>query len=282
VSAIVRNNNSMNSELKFLLISFRKTMIAIVVITGLFACSKSKNDPPNPLTYCGTINWINQIGMSGYFTGSVAGSNFYLKKTNYNDGTEKITEYHRDSKNHILNDQSSIFSVTYVQDNITRMVMGSGNSTIAFSFDMLSHLTSTQVITTEISNSTNLILNYSYDTNGDPVTITGHGTNTSASGTATSDYTITADYLADRNNFIPPLPEITPFTTYFAYSWFLSKHLINKWQIHITGISADGTPFTLNFTQQYTYTFDTNGRVLTMVHTGNSNNKFTFSYTGCN
>lgn len=282
VISLFRTINYTNSIPRQNSIYFRKIVFIIVFILTTFACSKNKNDPPNPLTYCGTINWINQIGMSGYFTGSVTGGNFYLTKTDYNDGTEKITEFHRDSKNHILNDQSSIFSVTYVQENITRMVMGSGNSTITFSFDMLTHLTSTQVVNSDISNSTTLTLNYLYDTNGDPVTIMGHGTSTSSSGTTTSDYTITADYLANRNNFIPPIPEITPFTTYFAYSWFLSKHLINKWQIHITGVLPDGTPFTLNFTQQYTYTFDTNGRVLTMVHTGNSNNKFTFSYTGCN
>jgi hypothetical protein len=272
----------MNTESGYFSEYFRKVVIAIIAVVTIVACSKSKNDPPNPRTYCSNINWINQIGMSGYFAGSVAGSNYYLTKTDYNDGTEKITEYHRDSKNHILNDQLLIFSVTYVQDNITRLVMGSGNSTITFSFDMLSHLTSTQVTNSDNSNSSTLTLNYTYDTNGDPVTITGHGSATSAAGTATSDYSITADYLTDKNNFIPPVPEITPFTTYFAYSWFLSKHLINKWQIHITGVSPDGTPFNLNFSQQYTYTFDTNGRVQTMVHTGNSNNKFTFSYTGCN
>ena len=60
-------------------------------------------------------------------------------------------------------------------------------------------------------------------------------------------------------------------------------HLINKWVINITGTDTDGAAIhPINFTQQYTYTYNTDGRVATMVHTGNSNNIYAFTYSGCN
>lgn len=63
----------------------------------------------------------------------------------------------------------------------------------------------------------------------------------------------------------------------------MSKHLINKWQIKINGKDEIGVALKeINFTQQYTYTYDANGKVATMVHTGNSKNIFTFAYTECN
>jgi hypothetical protein len=52
--------------------------------------------------------------------------------------------------------------------------------------------------------------------------------------------------------------------------------------IKINGTDEDGMAIPeINFTQQYTYTYNTDGFVATMVHTGNSNNKYTFTYSDC-
>lgn len=87
--------------------------------------------------------------------------------------------------------------------------------------------------------------------------------------------------LASR--MVPMVAEATPYSIYYAYVFYLSKHLINKWVIKINGTDEQGVAIPqMNFTQQYTYTYDDNGNVATMVHTGNSKNVYTFSYSGCN
>lgn len=181
----------------------------------------------------------------------------------------------------ILNDQPG-WTFTYDAGKIVKIVRGDATGTGTFTFDTNSHLTKTEINSTDDTGTLNLTFTYTYDVNDDPVKITGHAVSISSSGTSTGDYDITAEYLTDKSNFLPLVPEIAPFSVYYAYTFYLSRHLINKWVIRINGTTDQGAAIpTINFTQQYTYTYDTNGNVATMVHTGNSKNIYTFTYSGC-
>ena len=191
--------------------------------------------------------------------------------------------FNRDGSGHLIN--GSGFTYTYSQDQLVKIVSSdiTANGSGTFTFDNKSHLTSAIITSKDATETLSLTWTYIYDTNDDPVKISGDAISTDNSGTTTAHYDITADYLTDKLIFLPLTPEITPFTIFFAYTFYSSKHLINKWVLKIDGKDTDGTVIpTINFTQQYTYTYNTDGRLATMVHTGNSKNIYTFKYSGCN
>jgi hypothetical protein len=250
----------------------------------VFSCSK-KNDTSTYLTnnYCGTIVWKNSIGLSGSFEGNMRDGRYNLVAAYLtDDGVETSHVFHRTNETTvILNDQAG-WTFTYEDLKIVKLVMGNATELVTYTFDTDSHLTKAEIQVTDEDGSRQLIFNYTYDVNDDPVKITGHGVEITSTGTSTSDYDITADYLTDKLNFFPLVPEIAPFSIYYAYTYYLSRHLINKWVIKITGTDEDKKPILpINFTQQYTYAYDADGNVATMVHTGNSNNKYTFTYSDC-
>ena len=147
-------------------------------------------------------------------------------------------------------------------------------------FDSQGQLTTISASGTDNGDQVEASYTYTYD-NGDPVKIVIHYNSTSIQGTDSWVYTITGTYLTNHGNFLPNEPELAPFTVYFAYTTFISKHLIDKWAIHGEGSLADGTTSVFDFTRQYTYTFDNSGNVKTMVHTGNPDNIYTFNYSQC-
>jgi YD repeat-containing protein len=267
---------------------FSKRMIfAGIFVFLVFSCSKN-TDTPTDITnhYCGTIDWKNTIGLSGYFTGTISNNQYDLASVSItDDGTETFHAFHRTNNTSvILNDQPG-YTFTYDAGKIVKLVTGdgTGTGTATFNFDTNSHLTNSDIESSDGTGNSSLKFTYTYDINDDPVKIVGHLVSTSSSGTTTANYDISADYLTDKVNFLPLVPEITPFTILFSYSWFLSRHLINKWVIKINGTTDQGVAIPqINFTQQYTYTYDAKGNVATMVHTGNSKNIFTFTYSGCN
>jgi len=263
----------------------KKIAITVFFVFLVFACSKNTDTPTDLANhYCGTIDWTNTIGLSGYFSGAITNGQYDLVAVNSTkNGTDTFHAFHRTNNTSvILNDQPG-WTFTYDAGKIVKLVTGDATGTITFTFDTNGHLINTDVESSDNTGTLSLKFNYTYDINDDPVKIIGHAISTSSSGTSTGDYDITADYLTDKVNFMPLVPEITPFSIYFSYSWFLSRHLINKWVIKINGTTDQGVAIpTINFTQQYTYTYDTSGNVATMVHTGNSKNIYTFTYSGCN
>ena len=267
----------------------RRIMLAGLFVFLVFSCSK-KTDTPTGITahYCAGIDWKNTLGTSGYFNGGMSNNQYNLGSVSITDnGTTTFHAYHRtNDSNVILNDQSG-YTFTYDAGKIIKIVTtdgtGTATGTATFNFDTNSHLTNSDIEGSDQTGTESLKFTYTYDINDDPVKIVGHLVSTSSSGTSTADYDITADYLTDKVNFLPLVPEMTPYTILFSYSWFLSRHLINKWVIKINGTTDQGVAIpTINFTQQYTYTYDTSGNVATMVHTGNSKNIYTFTYSGCN
>jgi YD repeat-containing protein len=263
----------------------KRNIIAIVFVTIVFSCSKKTGDPSNiAVKYCSNIDWSNTIGLSGYFQGVINAGTWNLGAANLTENaTDNLVVFHRtNGTNQILNDLAG-WTFTYNQTNLVKIVMGDATGTIAFTFDTNGHLTNTDIENSDETGTLSLKFNYTYDSNDDPVKIVAHAINNTSSGTSTSDYDITADYLTDKPNFMPLVPEIAPFSIYYAYSYYLSRHLINRWVIKINTTTEQGVALpTVNFTQQYTYTYDAHGNVATMVHTGNSNNIFTFTYSGCN
>ena len=265
----------------------KKLTITGIFILLIFSCSKN-TDTPTDITahYCGTIDWKNTLGTSGTFKGGILNGQYGLLSVEIkDDGSDTFHTFHRtNNTNVILNDQLG-YAFTYDAGNIVKLVTadGTGTGTATFNFDTKSHLTSSDIENSDQTGTESLKFTYTYDKNDDPIKIVGHLVSTSSEGTSTADYDISADYLTDKVNFLPLVPEMTPYTILFSYSWFLSRHLINKWVIKINGTTDQGVAIpTINFTQQYTYTYDANGNVATMVHTGNSKNIYTFTYSGCN
>ncbi len=265
----------------------KKMVMAVVFVVLVFSCSKNTNTPTDVAThYCGTIDWNNTIGLSGYFSGVITNGQYDLVAVNFTEnGTDTFHAFHRTNNTSvILNDQPG-WTFTYDAGKLVKLVVGdgTGNGSGTYTFDTNSHLTNTDLENSDGTGTSSLKYTYTYDINDDPVKITGHLVSTSSSGTSTADYDITADYLTDKLNFLPLVPEITPYSIYYAYGFYLSRHLINKWVIKINGTTDQGAAIpTINFTQQYTYTYDANGNVATMVHTGNSKNIYTFTYSSCN
>lgn len=263
----------------------KRIAIASIFISLVFSCSKNTVTPTNVVNhFCNNIIWKNTIGLSGNFFGEMVNNHYDLVAVNIlEDGTNTNHPFNRtNNTNVILNDQPG-WTFTYDAGTLVKLVVGDATGTSTYTFDTDSHLTNTDVESSDETGTLSLKYTYTYDVNDDPVKIVAHGISTSSSGTTTADYDITADYLTDKVNLIPLVPEITPFTPLFAYSPYVSRHLINKWVIKINGTTDQGVAVpTINFTQQYTYTYDANGNVLTMVHTGNPNNIYTFTYSGCN
>jgi YD repeat-containing protein len=250
----------------------------------VFSCSKNNDNPASTATkYCGTINYHNSVGLIGAFSGGLVNGKYGLTTISLTeDGVPETTTFSRDGSGHLVDQVGWVF--TYDKDNnLVKIVEGTTNTgTAAFSFDTNSHLTGLIIDNADQNGISKFTWTYTYDSNDDPVKILAHLTNTTNSGILTADYDITADYLTDKPGFIYLFPEFAPFSPVFAYGFYLSRHLINKWVIKINSKDENGVAApTINFTQQYTYTYDANGRVGTMVHTGNSNNIFTFTYADC-
>jgi len=264
---------------------FSKRMImAGFFVFLVFSCSKTDNNPTNAaVKYCKNLGWSNTIGLSGQFLGAYNANRFTLLTADLfdDDGTAKHFSF-QSTDGHFIN--SGDMKYTYDKDNLVELQIGDlTTGRASFTFETNGHLKHTVITNSDQTGDLSLVFSYIYDNNDDPVKITAHGIDTSPTGTSTSDYDITADYLTDKTSVLPFVPEITPFSISFAYTFFLSRHLINKWDIKINGTTEDGAVIpTINFTQQYTYTYDSNGRVSTMVHAGNNNNIYTFTYSGCN
>lgn len=265
----------------------KKIVMAVVYVALVFSCSKNTDTPTDVVNhFCENIVWKNTVGLSGNFFGEMVNGHYDLVAMNIKeDGINTNHPFNRtNNTNVILNDQPG-WTFTYDAGTLVKLVVNdvTGTGSFTFTFDTNGHLTNSVVISKDDQATTTVTYTYTYDINDDPVKIIAHGESKSSTGTSTADYDITADYLTDKVNFVPLAPEITPFSIYYAYTFYLSKHLINRWVIKITGTDDNGVPFKeIDFTLQYTYTYDANGNVATMVHTGNSKNIYTFTYSGCN
>jgi len=271
---------------------FRGPFMLVSFILIMISCSKSDNSTSNPTsnainTYCKEISWEDTNGRTGVFTGTLTNNQYDLTSVSYseNPNTTGYVSFSYDASGKLMN-QNGI-TVTYNQGRLVKYVVdlslvSKATGTATYTFDSNGYLTNISDVGSNENGPLSLSVTYTYDVNGDPVHIVGHGSQTLSQGPGTVDYDITADYLTDKPDFLPFNPIDAPFTVYFAYQSFLSKHLINKWVLkQNTTVAGNALP-ELDFTYQYHYTYDANGRVETMYHSGNPNNIYTFTYSGCN
>lgn len=265
----------------------KKILISLIAfVTLVFSCNKKSNDPSNPAAkYCAKIEWTNTFGLSGYFNGVIDLGHYNLLAVDIADqGVDNVTTFHRaNGSNNIVNDLPG-FTFTYDQGNLVKIVQGDASASATFTFDAQSHLTNTDHETSYPDGfGGSLKLNYTYDSNDDPVKIEGTETSISKEGTSSAEYAISVSYLSDKASFLPLVPEVAPFTSYFAFGNFLSRHLIDRWTEVITVTDEQGkvqTPIALE--AQYSYTYDARGYVSTMRRSDSTQNTYTFTYSGCN
>lgn len=266
----------------------RKWMkFSVIILFALFliTCKKDNSTSPvnNSFKYCGRTEWRNTLGQSGFFTGTFHDEKYFVVEASLSeDDEDHFFGFHRNEAGHLQNDQPN-FIYTYNNDYISKIEAGEESGKVTYNFNELGQITTVQTESSDETGITFLSFTYTYDKNGDPVNITGMGQSVSEDGkTSNANYTITADYLTNKPALLGQSPELAPFTIYFSYFWCLSKHLINKWQVKIDGTDEEGKALpTNNFVLQYTYTYDNNGMVSSMFHTGNSTNTFTFQYSEC-
>lgn len=255
---------------------------SLVMITAIliiaFSCSKS-NETDNSNKYCGTISWSTTDGRSGVLTGSTVNGNYRLTDAKFNEnGVPGEIILHYDSNGKLINDQAGVI-YTYTQNYLSQINIdlqnNSGNGN--YNFDSNGHLTSGNVNFTTQGFLGAMTGDYTYDSNDDPVNFSASGTVTTPQGPITLNIQATGDFLTDKINFLPYTPIIAPATSDFSFIPFLSKHLLNKWVISISGTGIT----TIQLTHQYTYTYDANGNVSTMIKSDEIGNTYSFTYTDC-
>jgi hypothetical protein len=272
----------MKSILKSGPLSSRSMAMTMAIIIMAFSCTKSNDTTTgnNAAKYCGTIAWSNP-DQSGTFTGSSATGSYRLTDaTHTENGIKGEFQLQYDSNGHLINDPTGV-NFTYNADTLTKIVITnsvtSGNGNGEYDFDSKGHFTGGVMNFTSLGSEGTVIGTWSYDSNDDPVNFHASGTLNSSNGPINITMTITGDFLTDKTSFLPFLPIFAPMSTYFSLIPFISKHLLNKWIVSITATGI--TP--INYTVQYTYTYDSNGNIATMVNTGNSSNIYTFTYSNC-
>jgi hypothetical protein len=265
-------------------------LFRILVISGVFiiialSCTKSKTTPAgnNTVKQCKSIDWSNTDGQSGTFTGAMVDGDYHLVYSEYKEnGVGGGISLHYDSNGHLISDQPGVvyeYTSADAQGYLSQISIdlenGNGNGT--YSFDSKGHLISGYINFTSSGFSGKINGTYQYDSNEDPVLFTASGTLNTDNGPVNINMHVTGDFLTDKTSLLPFIPVFAAGSSYFSAIPFISKHLLNKWNY---SLEVTGAP-SINYVIQYTYTYDSNGNVATMVNTGNSNNVYTFNYSSC-
>ena len=152
----------------------KKIVITVFFVLLVFSCSKNNTNPTSSTKFCGSVDWTSTLGFSGYFKGALEKGTYGLTSVSLtNNGTPNTVTFTRDGSGHIMNQSGMTF--TYDQDNLVKIVWGTSTGSITFTFDASSHLTQSHLQNQDSNGSNELTMNYTYDTNGDPVKITGLG-----------------------------------------------------------------------------------------------------------
>jgi YD repeat-containing protein len=259
----------------------RSMVMLMAFLVMVLSCKKSTENTlgPTQIKYCSSIDWSNTVGQSGTFTGAYVDGKYNLVYSEYKDpnGTVGGFPLHYDAKDHLISDQPGV-TYTYNVDTLTKITVLNGtNGNGSYKFDGKGRLVGGVMNFTSQGMTGTATGTYIYDSDEDPVKFSGTGTLSTPQGPLNIDLEITGDFLTDKESLLPFQPEFAPASSYFSLIPFTSKHLLNKWDV-----SYSGGGISTKFTIQYTYTYDADGNVATMVNTGNSNNKYTFTYSGCN
>lgn len=257
--------------------------LVLMLIPLAISCKKSSNKPDDitNTSACEHIGWSNTLNNSGYFEGGVVNGNYYPLWINYEEnGSGGGLPFHYDPNNHIINDQPGI-TYTYTDDNLTRIVVAGSNGAGNYNFDASGQFVNGTVTLSSIQGLGTVNIVYTYDNNQDPVKVSAKGTIDSQQGPVNVDLEATGDFLQDKPAFLPFSPLVAPFSGYFSLIPFLSRHLINKWTFTLTETLGGTQVLNSGSTQEFSYTFDSDGNVTTMVTSVNPNNTYTFGYSAC-
>jgi hypothetical protein len=257
----------------------------------MISCTKSSNTPTNTaVKYCKTVSWSDTSGRNGSFTGSLINGQYELTDMSFTgvQQTPASVSFTYDASGHLMNQTG--LTVTYNQGILVNYVIdlslvGALPGTETYTFNASGQLTNVTVAASDVHGPISLSSNYTYDSNGDPVHIVGHGAETIENQTTTVDYDITVNYWEDKLALLTSVPIAAPFTVYFnTYGSILSRHLINQMTVTQTTTMGSASEI-LDLSPIFLYTYDSSGRVATMKLTppsGVAPNVFTFAYSGCN
>lgn len=259
----------------------KSLMLILAFVLILISCNKSSTNTKGPtqIKYCSSIDWSDTFGESATYTGAYVDGVYNLVYFQYHDsyGVVGGFPFHYDANNHLISDQPGVV-YTYNADTLTKIAITNGSKGSGYyGFNGKGQITSASITLNDPDGSGTVTGTYTYDDNDDPVNFTASGTLSSSDGPVAINMQVTGSFLLDKTNLLPFQPEFAPLSSYFSIIPFNSKHLLDKWVVSITG-----TGVSAYFTAQYTYTYDSNGNVATMVYTGNTHNTYTFTYSGCN
>ena len=265
--------------------------LILVLVVLMISCTKSSNSPTNTaVKYCKTVSWSDTSGRNGSFTGSLINGQYELtgmifKGVQQTPGSVTFTY---DASGHLMNQTG--LTVTYNQGILVNYVIdlslvSASTGTETYTFNASEQLTNVTVSGSDVNGPLSLSSNYTYDSNGDPVHIVGHGAQTIENQVTTIDYDVTANYWEDKLALLSSVPIAAPFSVYFnTYGSILSRHLINQMTVTQTTTRGSASEI-LDLSPIYVYSYDSSGKVATMELTpprGVAPNVFTFTYTGCN
>jgi len=267
----------------YLLLS-RKMGFIIVFILILVSCTKSSDSNSgsnsNSASYCGTIGWSNTNDQAATYTGSKVDNIYGLVYYTYTEnGSTGGFPLHYDANNHLISDQPGV-TYTYNADTLTKITVTGQSGNGSYNFDGKGHFIYGNINLAEQESSGTVTGTYTYDKNEDPVHISAVGLVNTPDGALTSDIEVDGDFLTDKYGYLPFIPVMAPASSLLSFLPFLSKHLLNKWNVTING-TINGVPVpTEHLTIQYTYTFNQDGYVDTMVRSDGPIT-YTFTYADC-
>ena len=278
----------MKSIIKLNKLLSKRTAIIVATVVVLFSCSKSDNTVSSPNTaakLCGKLSWANSVEQTGVFTGTTTNGTYYLTDVQFTEnGNTGDYILHYDTNGHLINDQTGVV-YTYTQNYLSQIAVQElttgGNGAGTYNFDSNGHLTKGVINFTSPEFSGLITGAYTYDSNDDPVTFSASGVLSTSQGPMNYNLQITGDYLLDKTSLLPLIPVFAPASSYFSIIPFLSKHLLNEWVVSITESIKGVTIPAQHQNISYTYSYDTNGNVATMVNSGNLSNTYTFTYSNC-
>ena len=261
--------------------------ISVMVVLIVFSCTKSNNTTTGNSTnkYCGTMSWSNSVEQSGIFTGSTVNGSYDLTDVQFTEnGNTGDYKLHYDSNGRLLNDQTGVV-YTYTQNYLSQIavqeLVSDGNGAGSYNFDSNGHLTNGVITFTSPELTGTVTGTYTYDSNEDPVRFAATGVLNTPQGPMNYNLQIDGNFLLDKASLLPFIPVFAPASSYFSIIPFLSKHLLDSWEVSFGGTinGKDVTP--IHETISYTYSYNTDGNVATMVNDGNQSNTYSFTYSNC-
>jgi len=181
----------------------------------------------------------------------------------------------------IINDLANLI-FSYVHNYRLVIVLGDASIPLTFTFDANSHLKNTDSEIINTDGASLIKFTNTDNSNDDLLKIESQKTSTSSQGLRTTDYDISIYRLAHKLNILQLVSEVTQFTSCITFRYFLSRHLINKWNQVITIHDEQGRVQTpIGLISQYLHALVANYYFSTMWHLNNTQNTYTITSSGC-